>query len=98
MITQKLNEVYEKINPNDFARDLNIGIESLRELTKNVMGSQYKSFQISPTTFQPTYKVNRRFVHLHSFTSQLFSLLFECLQEKNHSHPPQHLLPFSPVN
>ena len=35
MITQKLNEVYEKINPEEFARDLDIGIESLRELTKN---------------------------------------------------------------
>ena len=35
MITQKLNEVYEKLNPNEFARDLDIGIESLRELTKN---------------------------------------------------------------
>ena len=48
MITQKLNEVYEKINPvytaeaesrgsppDEFERDLDIGIESLRELTKN---------------------------------------------------------------
>ena len=35
MITQKLNEVYGKINPDEFARDLDIGIESLRELTKN---------------------------------------------------------------
>ena len=35
MITQKLNEVYEKIDPEEFARDLDIGIESLRELTKN---------------------------------------------------------------
>ena len=34
-ITQKLNEVYEKIDKNEFARDLDIGIESLRELTKN---------------------------------------------------------------
>ena len=35
MITQKLNEVYDKINPEEFERDLDIGIESLRELTKN---------------------------------------------------------------
>jgi len=35
MITQKLNEVYEKINPDEFTQDLDIGIESLRELTKN---------------------------------------------------------------
>ena len=35
MITQKLNEVYGKINPDEFARDLDVGIESLRELTKN---------------------------------------------------------------
>jgi LmbE family N-acetylglucosaminyl deacetylase len=35
MITKKLNEVYEKINPNEFARDLDVGLESLRNLTKN---------------------------------------------------------------
>ena len=35
MITQKLNEVYEKINPVEFSRDLENGIVSLRELTKN---------------------------------------------------------------
>lgn len=35
MITQKLNEVYEKIDQNEFAGDLDVGIESLRELTKN---------------------------------------------------------------
>ena len=35
MITQKLNEVYEKINSEEFAKDLDIGIVSLRELTKN---------------------------------------------------------------
>jgi metal-responsive CopG/Arc/MetJ family transcriptional regulator len=35
MVTQKLNEVYSKINPNEFSRDLDIGIESLREFTKN---------------------------------------------------------------
>ena len=34
MITQKLNEVYEKINQDEFAGDLDSGIESLRELTK----------------------------------------------------------------
>jgi hypothetical protein len=35
MITKKLNEVYEKINQDEFARDLNVGLESLRDLTKN---------------------------------------------------------------
>ena len=35
MITRKLNEVYEKINPDEFSRDLDIGIESLREFTKD---------------------------------------------------------------
>ena len=35
IITQKLNEVYNKINPDEFVRDLDIGIESLRDLTKN---------------------------------------------------------------
>ncbi|MCL2293576.1 MAG: ChpI protein [Spirochaetes bacterium] len=35
MVTQKLNEVYEKINADEFTMDMNIGIESLRELTKN---------------------------------------------------------------
>ena len=35
MITEKLNEVYAKINPVEFSRDLDIGILSLRELTKN---------------------------------------------------------------
>ena len=35
MITQKLNEVYEKIDQNEFSRDLDVGIKSLRELTKN---------------------------------------------------------------
>jgi metal-responsive CopG/Arc/MetJ family transcriptional regulator len=34
-VTQKLNEVYSKINSDEFSRDLDIGIESLRELTKN---------------------------------------------------------------
>jgi metal-responsive CopG/Arc/MetJ family transcriptional regulator len=35
MITKKLNEVYEKINHDEFARDLDVGLESLRNLTKN---------------------------------------------------------------
>jgi LmbE family N-acetylglucosaminyl deacetylase len=35
MITEKLNEVYEKINQDEFARDLDVGLESLRNLTKN---------------------------------------------------------------
>jgi hypothetical protein len=35
MITQKLNEVYSKINQDEFTRDLDVGLESLRELTKN---------------------------------------------------------------
>ncbi|HCC36908.1 MAG TPA: ChpI protein [Treponema sp.] len=35
LITQKLNEVYEKINLDEFAGDRNTGLESLRSLTKN---------------------------------------------------------------
>jgi len=35
MITRKINEVYEKINPNEFAKDLDVGLESLRNLTKD---------------------------------------------------------------
>ena len=35
MITQKLNEVYGKINQSEFDRDLAIGLESLRKLTKD---------------------------------------------------------------
>jgi len=35
MITQKLNEVYSKIEQSEFDRDLEIGLESLRNLTKN---------------------------------------------------------------
>ena len=35
MITKKLNEVYEKINQDEFEKDLNVGLESLRNLTKN---------------------------------------------------------------
>ncbi len=35
LITQKLNEVYEKINLDEFAGNRNAGLESLRSLTKN---------------------------------------------------------------
>jgi hypothetical protein len=35
MITQKLNEVYGKLNSEEFTRDLDVGIESLRELAKD---------------------------------------------------------------
>jgi metal-responsive CopG/Arc/MetJ family transcriptional regulator len=35
MITNKLNEVYEKINQDEFTRDLDVGLESLRNLIKN---------------------------------------------------------------
>jgi metal-responsive CopG/Arc/MetJ family transcriptional regulator len=35
MITKKLNEVYDKIDQNEFTRDLDVGLEALRELTKN---------------------------------------------------------------
>jgi metal-responsive CopG/Arc/MetJ family transcriptional regulator len=35
MITKKLNEVYEKIDANEFSRELDVGLESLRNLTKN---------------------------------------------------------------
>ena len=35
MITQKLNEVYEKVNSGEFAKELDVGLESLRNLTKN---------------------------------------------------------------
>jgi predicted transcriptional regulator len=35
MITEKLNEVYEKINQGEFAGDLDAGLESLRDLTKD---------------------------------------------------------------
>jgi len=35
MITKKLNEVYEKINQDKFTKDLDVGLESLRNLTKN---------------------------------------------------------------
>ena len=35
MITKKLNEVYEKMDQGEFTRDLDVGLESLRNLTKN---------------------------------------------------------------
>jgi metal-responsive CopG/Arc/MetJ family transcriptional regulator len=35
MVTQKLNEVYEKINQDEFTKGLDVGLESLRNLTKN---------------------------------------------------------------
>jgi metal-responsive CopG/Arc/MetJ family transcriptional regulator len=35
MITKKLNEVYEKVNQDEFSKDLDVGLESLRNLTKD---------------------------------------------------------------
>jgi len=35
MITEKLNEVYGKVNQDEFTRDLDVGLESLRNLTKD---------------------------------------------------------------
>ena len=35
MITKKLNEVYDKIDQSEFDRDLAVGLESLRNLTKD---------------------------------------------------------------
>ena len=35
MITKKLNEVYAKINQDEFNKDLAAGLDSLRNLTKN---------------------------------------------------------------
>ena len=35
MITEKLNEVYDKINKDEFSKDLAVGLESLRNFTKN---------------------------------------------------------------
>jgi predicted transcriptional regulator len=35
MITEKLNEVYDKVNQGEFAKDLDVGLESLRKLTKD---------------------------------------------------------------
>ena len=35
IITEKINEVYEKIDQNEFDNYLNIGLEPIRNLTKN---------------------------------------------------------------
>jgi metal-responsive CopG/Arc/MetJ family transcriptional regulator len=35
MITEKINEVYEKIDQSEFTPYLNVGLEPLRNLTKN---------------------------------------------------------------
>ncbi len=35
IITQKLNEVYEKINQDEFTKEQDVGLESLRKLTKD---------------------------------------------------------------
>jgi len=35
LITKKLNEVYKNIDQDEFARDLDVGLESLRNLTKD---------------------------------------------------------------
>ena len=35
MITEKINEVYKKIDTNEFEPYLNAGLESIRNLTKN---------------------------------------------------------------
>ena len=35
MVTRRLNEVYGKINTDEFSKDIDVGIESLREFTKN---------------------------------------------------------------
>jgi len=35
MITKKINEVCEKVNQSEFSRDMDIGLESLRNFTKN---------------------------------------------------------------
>jgi predicted transcriptional regulator len=35
MITKKINEVYEKINQDEFTNDLEVGLESLRNFTKD---------------------------------------------------------------
>jgi metal-responsive CopG/Arc/MetJ family transcriptional regulator len=35
MITEKINEVYEKIDQSEFEPYLNVGLESLRNITKN---------------------------------------------------------------
>ena len=35
MITKKLNEVYEKVNKEEFSKNLAVGLESLRNFTKD---------------------------------------------------------------
>jgi metal-responsive CopG/Arc/MetJ family transcriptional regulator len=35
LITEKLNEVYGKINQDEFSKELDVGLESLRNLTKD---------------------------------------------------------------
>jgi hypothetical protein len=35
MIKEKINEVYEKIDPKEFEPYLNVGLEPIRKLTKN---------------------------------------------------------------
>ena len=35
MITEKLNQVYDKLDRDEFAGDMDVGLESLRNLTKN---------------------------------------------------------------
>ena len=35
IITEKINEAYEKINQNEFTQCLDVGLESLRDLTRN---------------------------------------------------------------
>jgi len=35
MITEKLNEVYGKIDQDEFTKDLDVGLEPLRNLTKD---------------------------------------------------------------
>ncbi|MCL2094448.1 MAG: hypothetical protein FWH12_09700 [Treponema sp.] len=35
IVTQKINEVYDKVNPNEFYVGLDKGVESLSNLTKN---------------------------------------------------------------
>ena len=35
LITKKLNEVYGSMDQDEFARDLDVGLESLRNLTKD---------------------------------------------------------------
>jgi metal-responsive CopG/Arc/MetJ family transcriptional regulator len=35
MITEKINEVYDKIDPKEFEPHLSVGLEPIRKLTKN---------------------------------------------------------------